>query len=288
MKWEGLRRSENVEDRRRMSGPVMVGGGGVGVLVLALIVWVLGGDPMALLENQPGNVPVVQDAGPASAEEERYVEFVKHILGDTEDVWTDIFREEFNQRYDPPGLVLFSRSVETACGSASSATGPFYCPADQKIYIDVSFFGVMNNQLMKGRLGDSGEFAYAYVIAHEVGHHVQRLLGETEKVDRARGRVSDEQYNDLSVRLELQADFLAGVWAHHGQKEHRFLERGDLEKALAAAQAIGDDALQRRAQGYVTPESFTHGTSEQRFKWLLKGFETGDVRQRDTFSIRNP
>lgn len=290
MKWENLRESQNVEDRRKMSGPVMMGGGGIGILVLALLVWALGGDPMALLQNPPGNQPAVVDDGrPADPQEEQYVAFVKRVLGSTEDVWSKIFREEFNQEYQPPELVIFSRSVDTACGAASSATGPFYCPADQKIYIDVSFFKVMNEQLMNRRLGDSGEFAYAYVIAHEVGHHIQRILGETDKVDRARGRVSEEEYNDLSVRLELQADFLAGVWAHHGQAKDRFLEKGDLEKALAAAQAIGDDTLQKRAQGYVTPESFTHGTSAQRYKWLLRGLDTGDVNLRkETFTLRNP
>jgi uncharacterized protein len=281
VKWEGLRKSENVEDRRRMSGPVMAGGGGLGVLILALIVWALGGDPRALLDNQIANQPDAQNVGEPSAEEERYKEFVSRILGDTEDVWTKIFREEFNMEYQPPELILFSRSVETGCGAASSTTGPFYCPADEKIYIDLSFFKVMND-----RLKVKGDFAYAYVIAHEVGHHVQKLLRETDKVDSKRGRVSEEEYNQLSVRLELQADFLAGVWAYHGQKQEHFLEAGDLENALAAAQAIGDDTLQRNAQGFVRPESFTHGTSEQRYNWLLKGLKTGDMRQRDTFSVR--
>lgn len=289
MKWEGLRKSDNVEDRRRMGGPVLVGGGGIGLLIMMVIVYALDGNPLALLDNQNqgGGGPVAQNRE-LTAEDERYADFVSRILGDTEDVWTKIFREELNMDYEPPGLVLFTGGVDTACGAASSSTGPFYCPADQKIYIDVSFFQTMNDELMNHRLGDAGEFAYAYVIAHEVGHHVQRLLKETDKVDRARGRVSEEEYNDLSVRLELQADFLAGVWAHHGQKKNRFLERGDLEKALAAAQAIGDDTLQKRAQGHVRPETFTHGSSEQRYRWLLKGLETGDIRQRDTFSIRQP
>lgn len=291
MKWEGLRKSDNVEDRRRMGGPVMLGGGGIGVLILAIIVFALGGDPRALLQNPNvggGGGPAQQEQRELTAEEERYADFMSRVLGSTEDVWTKIFREELNMEYEAPELVLFAGAVDTGCGSASSATGPFYCPADQKIYVDPTFFKTMNEQLMNNKLGDAGEFAYAYVIAHEVGHHVQRLLRETDKVDKARGRISEEEYNDLSVRLELQADFLAGVWAHHGQKEDRFLERGDLEKALAAAQAIGDDTLQKRAQGYVRPESFTHGTSEQRYRWLLKGLETGDIRQRDTFSIRQP
>lgn len=277
MKWEGLRKSDNVEDRRRMSGPVMVGGGGIGVLILALIVIALGGDPRALL-NQGGGGPVVQEDAETTAEEDRYAEFVTRILGDTEDVWTEIFRKEFKKEYRKPTLVLFRGAVDTGCGSASSSTGPFYCPGDEKVYIDVSFFEVMNK-----RLGAGGDFAYAYVIAHEVGHHVQKQLGITQMVDEQRGRVSDEEYNQLSVRLELQADFFAGVWAHHGQRKQRFLEEGDLENALNAAQAIGDDTLQRKAQGRVRPESFTHGTSQQRYNWLLKGLKTGDVNQGDTF-----
>jgi predicted metalloprotease len=283
VKWQGLRKSENVEDRRRMSGPVMVGGGGIGVLILALIVMFLGGDPRALLENagpQPGNV-ANQGAEP-TAEEEAYAEFVSRILGDTEDVWSEIFRTKFRKEYRPPTLVLFKNAVDTGCGSASSATGPFYCPGDQKIYIDTSFFEVMNK-----KLGAGGDFAYAYVIAHEVAHHVQRELGITQAVDAKRGRVSEVEYNDLSVRLELQADFLAGVWAHHGQKQRRFLEEGDLDEALKAAAAIGDDKLQREGQGFVRPETFTHGTSEQRYTWLLKGLKTGDVDQMDTFQARS-
>ncbi len=279
MKWEGLRKSDNVEDRRRMSGPVMVGGGGIGVLILALIVMALGGDPRALL-NQGGGAgaPVVQEGAEPTAEEERYAEFVTRILGDTEDVWTEIFRTELKKEYRKPTLVLFRGSVDTGCGSATSATGPFYCPADEKVYIDVSFFDEMDK-----KLNARGDFAYAYVIAHEVGHHVQKQLGITQMVDEQRARVSEEEYNQLSVRLELQADFFAGVWAHHGQKNQRFLEEGDLENALKAAQAIGDDTLQRNAQGRVRPESFTHGTSEQRYNWLLKGLRTGDVDQGDTF-----
>ena len=278
MKWEGLRKSDNVEDRRRMTGPVMVGGGGIGVLILALIVMALGGDPRALLNNQGGGAPIVEEGGEENPQEERYAEFVTRILGDTEDVWTEIFRTEFKKEYRKPTLVLFRGSEETGCGSATSATGPFYCPADEKVYIDLSFFEVMNK-----RLGAGGDFAYAYVIAHEVGHHVQKQLGITQMVDEQRGRVSEEEYNQLSVRLELQADFFAGVWANHGQKNQRFLEEGDLENALNAAQAIGDDTLQRNAQGRVRPESFTHGTSQQRYNWLLKGLRTGDVDQGDTF-----
>jgi uncharacterized protein len=280
MKWEGLRKSDNVEDRRRIGGPVLVGGGGIGVLILALIVFVLGGDPRALLNNpnQGGGVgPVIQGEAP-TAEEERYADFVSRILGDTEDVWSEIFRREFKKEYHPPTLVLFRSTVDTGCGSASSATGPFYCPADQKVYIDTSFFTYMDE-----RLGARGDFAYAYVIAHEVAHHVQQELRITEEIDRMRQQLSQEEYNQLSVRLELQADFLAGVWAHHGQKERKFLEKGDLEEALNAAAMIGDDTLQKRAQGYVRPESFTHGTSKQRYAALLKGLETGDVRQMEAF-----
>lgn len=283
MKWEGLRKSDNVEDRRRIGGPVLVGGGGIGVLILALIVFVLGGDPRALFNNpnQGGGGPVMQGEEP-TAEDERYADFATKILGDTEDVWAEIFRSEFKKEYNPPTLVLFKSTVETGCGSASSATGPFYCPADQKVYIDTSFFPYMDE-----RLGARGDFAYAYVIAHEVAHHVQQELGITQQIDQMREQVSQEEYNQLSVRLELQADFLAGVWAHHGQKKRKFLEKGDLEEALNAAAMIGDDTLQRRAQGYVQPESFTHGTSKQRYTWLLKGLETGDVNQMDTFKVKS-
>jgi predicted metalloprotease len=274
MKWQGLRKSENVEDRRRMSGPLLAGGGGAGVLILALIVMLLGGDPRMLLQNAGDIQPPA-----ANPNEDKYVEFVTHVLGDMEDVWREIFPREFGKEYREPKLVIFSQSVDTGCGAASSATGPFYCPADETIYVDVSFFDVMDR-----KLGAGGDFAYAYVIAHEVGHHVQKQLGLTEMVDAQRRRVSEAEYNQLSVRLELQADFFAGVWAHHGQKKRRFLEEGDLEEALAAAAAIGDDTLQKRAQGHVRPESFKHGTSQQRYNWLFKGLRTGDVKQGDTFS----
>ena len=261
-----------------MSGPVMVGGGGIGVLILALIVMALGGDPRALLNNQGGNQQVVEEGEESNPQEERYKDFVSRILGDTEDVWTEIFRTEFKKEYEKPTLVIFRGTVDTRCGTASASTGPFYCPADKTVYIDLSFFEVMNK-----RLGAGGDFAYAYVIAHEVGHHVQNQLGVTQWLDGQRDRLSEEENNQLSVRLELQADFYAGVWAHHGQKKDRFLEEGDLENALNAAAAIGDDTLQKNAQGRVRPESFTHGTSQQRYNWLLKGLKTGDVDQGDTF-----
>jgi predicted metalloprotease len=206
-------------------------------------------------------------------------QFVSVVLADTEDVWREQFRQ-LGREYEEPTLVLFSGRVESACGLASSAVGPFYCPRDHKLYIDLAFF-----EELKRRFGAPGDFAQAYVIAHEVGHHVQTLLGTNAKVDRLRGRISQQEFNQLSVRLELQADFLAGVWAHHAQRSQQILEPGDLEEALRAAAAIGDDRLQRQAQGYVVPDSFTHGSSEQRIRWFRRGFETGDLSQGDTFDI---
>jgi predicted metalloprotease len=259
----------------------MVAGGGVGMLVLMLIVWALGGNPLALLNQMPRGAPAGQ-AGPAPAppEGDEQAEFVEVVLADTEDVWNDLF-SRMGEQYVEPKLALFSGGAKTGCGFASSAVGPFYCPADEKVYIDLEFFNELDQ-----RFGASGDFARAYVIAHEVGHHVQHLLGITDKVDAQRGRISEEEMNRLSVRLELQADFLAGVWAHHAQEAKQILEAGDLEEALNAASAIGDDTLQERSQGYVVPDSFTHGTSEQRVRWFRKGFETGDINQGDTFRAR--
>lgn len=257
-------------------------GGGLGILVLAIVIALLGGDPRALLQqaNQPGAQPQIE-AGigeePAlDPEEERRGRFSKVVLADTEDVWTQLFAER-NQRYSPPTMVLFSGEVQSACGFAAAASGPFYCPGDQKLYLDTTFFRQLDEQL-----GAPGDFAQAYVIAHEVGHHIQNLQGTLDKLDRLRRRVSEVQYNELSVRLELQADFYAGVCLHHAQRMKDILEPGDVEEALRAAAAIGDDTLQSRS-GRVVPESFTHGTSQQRLEWFSRGFRTGDLSQGDTF-----
>jgi predicted metalloprotease len=285
MRWEGRRQSEQVEDRRGQSGGGgRVMGGGLGMLVLVLVVWMLGGDPMPLLKDMAQQGGSGMSTGgtsqPRTAEEEQAVRFVSVVLADTEDIWTEAF-QKMGRQYEKPKLILFRDRVVSGCGQASAAMGPFYCPADKSIYIDLSFF-----EQMRDELGASGDFAHAYVIAHEVGHHVQKLLGVSDQVNQSRGRLSQEDYNRLSVRLELQADFYAGLWAKHGQEKFGFLEEGDLEEALQAALAIGDDTLQRKAQGRVVPEAFTHGTSAQRARWFKKGYETGDIRQGDTFRAR--
>jgi predicted metalloprotease len=278
MRWKGRRQSENIEDRRSMRGPVMAGGGLLG-LILLLVVVLLGGDPRPLMQQMERNAP--QQGGPAvvNAAEQEMTEMVSVVLGDTEDVWTALFREQGKQ-YRAPTLVLFRQQVQSACGFQGAATGPFYCPLDEKLYIDLSFYDDM-----KERLGAPGDFAQAYVIAHEVGHHVQKLLGISDQVRRLQMRAGQEEANELSVRLELQADFLAGVWAHHAQQNWRILEDGDIEEALNAATAIGDDRLQAQQRGFIVPESFTHGTSEQRAKWFFHGLKTGDMSQGDTFAI---
>lgn len=282
MRWKGRQGSDNVEDRRGRGGAgKAVGGLGIGGIIIAIIIMLLGGDPSAILQGGGAPAGTTENYQP-SAQEEELAQFVSVVLKDTEDVWEKLFPQAFNRQYRKPTLVLFSGSVQSACGMASSATGPFYCPGDYKVYIDLSFYNVL-----KDRFKASGDFAMAYVVAHEVGHHIQRLLGITDQVDAQRGRVSKSQYNDLSVRLELQADFLAGVWAHHAQKMKNIMEEGDLEEALSAANAIGDDNIQKQTQGYIVPDSFTHGTSEQRMRWFRKGFETGDLSLMDTFSVRN-
>jgi predicted metalloprotease len=283
MRWQDRRRSENVEDRRRVGAPVAIGGG-MGMLVLVIIIWLLGGNPQALLNNlqqQQQQQPGGQVAAPDDPEQERLSEFVKVVLADTEDVWHALFREG-GREYVDPKLVLFTGRVESACGFASAAVGPFYCPADQKVYLDLQFF-----QELEDRFEAPGDFAQAYVIAHEIGHHVQNMMGITDKVHSARGRLSDAEYNDLSVRLELQADYFAGVWAHHAQRMRNMIEQGDLQEALEAATAIGDDTLQKQSQGYVVPESFTHGTSAQRVRWFRRGYESGDISGGDTFNTDN-
>jgi len=276
MRWEGRRRSSNVRIARGGPRGAMVGGGGL--LVLLVLAVVFGVDPSALLQ-QAGTGTYLEPGGSVAPDADpRLTEFVSVVLGDTEDVWRDLFAE-MGRTYEEPELVLFSGRVESACGLAGAAVGPFYCPGDDNVYLDLSFFDELHR-----RFGAPGDFAQAYVIAHEVGHHVQDLLGITGEVDAQRGRLSETEYNRLSVKLELQADFLAGVWAHHAQERWDILEPGDVEEALNAAAAIGDDRLQEQAQGYVVPDAFTHGTSAQRVRWFRLGLETGDMRRGNTFS----
>jgi predicted metalloprotease len=247
------------------------------VIIIIIISVITGKNPLALLEQTGVNTEYSegQESYTPTAEEEELAQFVKVVLADTEDVWNKLM-----ENYQEPTLVLFTESVQSGCGSASAASGPFYCPADEKVYIDLSFYSELKN-----RLGAPGDFAQAYVIAHEVGHHVQHLLGISDKVHRMRGQLSEEENNTMSVKLELQADFLAGVWAHYADQMNNIIEPGDFEEALNAANAIGDDRLQKQGQGYVVPDSFTHGTSEQRMRWFRKGYETGDTKQGDTFSL---
>jgi|SRR6185503_408440 len=278
MLWKDRRQSTNVEDRRGVSrGGLAVGGlGGIVVLIIALL---LGADPRQLLENVPSADP---RGGPSAANpaEAELRQFVGAVLADTEDVWNEEFRK-LGTQYREPTLVLFTDQVNSGCGVAGAAVGPFYCSIDQKVYIDLGFY-----HELKTRFQAPGDFAQAYVIAHEIGHHIQNLLGTMDKVDAARRGMDKASANALSVRLELQADFLAGVWAHHAQLRG-VVQPGDIDEALQAASAIGDDRLQRQSQGYVVPDSFTHGSSEQRNRWFRKGFETGDLRQGDTFNTRS-
>lgn len=281
MKWRGRRGSANVEDRRGSGGGKgLAVGGGLGGIVLILIVTFLGGDPGILLDGMGGNGSGGSSTGEpyqATEQEEELADFVSVVLADTEEVWTEVFAEEGVQ-YEEPTLVLFTDSVQSACGTAGASVGPFYCPADYKLYIDLDFYGELQRQF-----NAPGDFAMAYVIAHEVGHHVQNLLGVMQEVQPLRNQLSEEEYNKVQVQLELQADYLSGVWAHHAQ-EMGYLEEGDLEEALTAAAAVGDDTIQMRSRGYVVPESFTHGTSEQRKEWFYKGFEAGNLDEGDTFS----
>ncbi|HVG15439.1 MAG TPA: neutral zinc metallopeptidase [Chitinophagaceae bacterium] len=277
MLWQGRRGSSNVDDRRGVSGgQVAVGGGILGVIALVLNFLMGGGDVSQLPQQLPTQNR--QLSTEEQAADNQRAEFVRVVLADTEDVWNKLFKD-MGKDYPDPTLVLFSGATSSGCGNASSASGPFYCPADQQVYIDLSFY-----QDLQTRFKAPGDFAMAYVVAHEVGHHIQNYLGISRKVQQMRQQVSEGEYNKYSVKLELQADFLAGVWAHHAQKMKKILQQGDIEEALAAANAIGDDNLQKQAQGYSVPESFTHGTSEQRMYWFKKGYETGDINQGDTFN----
>lgn len=284
MQWRGRRQSGNVDDQRGGGGGGFSGlpiKGGIGLVIVVVVIGLITGqNPLSLLQQVPlDNGPSVSQSAPyqATPEEEELSQFVKVVLADTEDVWNQLMND-----YREPTLVLFSGSVQSGCGSADASTGPFYCSADEKLYIDLSFY-----EELKSRLDAPGDFAQAYVIAHEVGHHVQHLLGITDKVHEMREQLSEEEYNKLSVKLELQADFLAGVWAHHANNMNNMIEDGDYEEAMNAASAIGDDRLQKQARGYVVPDSFTHGTSAQRQRWFKKGFDTGDLNQGDTFNTSN-
>jgi len=283
MLWQGRRQSSNIEDRRGVSGRGIAVGGGLGTLVVAAIIYLLGGNPSQVLNTDPNSAVTEQTTGDHQLNDETS-QFVAVVLADTEDIWSKLF-SDMNKRYVDPTLVMFTQGTQSGCGFASEATGPFYCPADSKVYIDLSFF-----QEMKTRFNAAGDFAQAYVVAHEVGHHVQHLLGITNEVDAQRGRLSEKEMNKLSVKLELQADFLAGVWAHYEQQRkdpqinQDIIQPGDIDEALNAANAIGDDRLQKESQGYVVPDAFTHGTSAQRIYWFKKGYTTGDINQGDTFN----
>lgn len=253
----------------------------VGTIIVVVIALILGKDPQQLLNEVGGGQPMTERSANTGTPDDELGQFVSVVLKDTEDVWNKIFREQLNAQYQEPTLVLFSGSDRSACGFASAATGPFYCPADRQVYIDLSFY-----RELQERFKAPGDFAMAYVIAHEVGHHVQNLLGISRQVQSQRSRLSQKEYNELSVRLELQADFFAGLWANHAHKLNNILEPGDIEEALTAANAIGDDRIQKQSQGYVVPDAFTHGTSAQRMRWFKKGFETGDLSQGDTFNAR--
>ena len=289
MKWEGNRESDNVEDARSSGGGGGIGFGGgrsigLGTVAVALVAgWIFGINPLtvlSLLSGGGGPVSTQQAPAPHPPADDKQARFVATVLGFTEDVWREQFKR-MGSTYREPKLVLFRGSYPTACGQGQAAMGPFYCPGDQKVYIDLAFYDTMRTQL-----GAPGDFAQAYVIAHEVGHHVQNLLGVTGKVDAMRGRVSEVQQNALSVRVELQADCYAGVWANHSQSAKQILEQGDIEEALNAASQIGDDTLQRHSRGTVVPESFTHGTSAQRVNWFKRGLQTGSMDQCNTFEAR--
>ncbi len=287
MKMEGRRTSSNVDDRRGMSTGKAAGMGLGGLIIIGLITWIMGGNPRSVLQDAANNgglltgggVETTQDYQP-TAEEEALAQFSMQILASTEDVWAKVFREQVGQEYEPPKMVLFTSSVQTGCGGATSSVGPFYCSADKALYIDLSFFSSMKQQL-----GADGEFAYAYVIAHEVGHHVENLLGILSQVHQKMQSSDQTTANNWSVRLELQADFLAGVWGYHEGKMFNSIDRQDVLNAINCSKVIGDDYLQKKAQGYTVPDAFTHGTSAQREKWLRKGLSTGNLKDGDTYNI---
>lgn len=282
MRLDGRRESDNVDDRRRSGSKGKASLGIGGLIIVGLIVWLTGGNPMDVVTSQLGdNLTMSESTYEPTAEEDALAKFSKQILRGTEEVWTDIFAKN-GMTYVPPKMVLYTRATTSGCGNASSSTGPFYCPADQTVYIDLSFFEEMETKLSAG-----GDFAYAYVIAHEVGHHVQYLLGVLADVQKQQQqqRMSEKESNKLNIRLELQADFYAGIWAYHDNKKYSSLEDGDIDEGLNAASQIGDDRLQMQAQGYTVPDSFNHGTSAQRSRWLKKGLQTGNVSDGDTFSV---
>jgi predicted metalloprotease len=279
MRWQTGRRSQNVEDRRGMRVSPRMAGGGLGAIVIIVLALLFGVDPRMLTQMMPAETSVPASGPAQPGQRDEMSEFVSVVLADTEDTWNELFQRG-GGAYREPTLVLFSGAVESACGFAQAAVGPFYCPADQKLYIDLSFY-----QDLRNRFQAPGDFAQAYVIAHEVGHHVQNLLGIAQKVHQTQQRVSQEQANALSVRMELQADCFAGIWAHHANRSRQILEQGDVEEALNAATQIGDDRMQMRGRGYVSPDSFTHGSGEQRVRWFRTGLEAGDLGECDTFSV---
>lgn len=279
MKWQGRRGSRNIEDRRRAPGGAMIGGGGIGIVAIALLVWALGGDPMAVLEQSSTGQ---SSGGEITQADEEAAQFVSVVLADTEEIWADIFQEQVGQAYLPTTLVLFKGSTLSGCGGANAMTGPFYCPVDKKVYLDTNFFATMSQQL-----GAQGDFAAAYVVAHEVGHHVQDLLGILDQTTQLRQRVNAAESNAISVRVELQADCLAGIWANRASAKFGSIERGDIAEAMNAAERIGDDTLQRNAGRTPMPDSFTHGTSEQRQQWFAQGYESSQIANCDTFSTNN-
>ena len=280
MRWETGRRSDNVEDRRGIGFSRKAAGGGIGTIILVLVALYFGVDPAVLTQTgliDGGSGQVERTTRRPSAEENKKADFVSTVLADTEDTWGAIFREK-GGRYQEPKLVLFSGMVESACGAASAAVGPFYCPGDRKVYIDLDFYDDLKN-----KLGAPGDFAQAYVIAHEIGHHVQNLLGISDQMQKLRAKLPETEYNKYQVKLELQADCFAGIWANHANRARHIIEPGDIDEALNAASMIGDDRLQKRARGYVTPDSFTHGTSAQRVAWFKRGYEHGDLESCNTF-----
>lgn len=280
MRWQGKEGSKNVDDRRGKAVTRGAAGVGIGTIIIALIYMLMGEDPQQIINQAQQQQPQYEQQTQAGGQDDELKQFVSVVLKQTEEVWNKLFVEQVGKRYEEPILVIYAGQVSSACGYASAATGPFYCPGDNNLYIDLSFY-----QELKTRFRAPGDFAMAYVVSHEVAHHVQNLLGITAYVDQQRSRLSKADFNQLSVRLELQADFLAGVWVHHAQQMNNILEQGDIEEALNAANAIGDDRLQKQSQGYIVPDAFTHGTSAQRVRWFTKGVKSGKMDDGDTFGI---